>query len=328
MRISSLHLLLTYQCTLECDHCFVWGSPWQSGTMTLAEIQFLLEQAQSLGTVESIYFEGGEAFLFYPLLLAGVREAAQEGFQVGIVTNGYWATSLADALVWLGPFAGLVSDLSISSDLYHWSDQLSQRAGTAHAAAEQLGIPVGLISIAQPPGLMPGERHAGGVVPPVQPPGTTTTPAQPGDVAPQAPVGQLPLGQSGVMYRGRAAQELAHRAPPHPWETFTECPHEDLREPGRVHIDPFGNLHMCQGLTVGSVFETPLKVLCENYDSESHPIIAPLLQGGPAELVRRFGLSHRPAYADACELCYSARLALRAQFPELLGPDQMYGVSS
>ena len=344
MELSSLHLLLTYQCTLECDHCFVWGSPWQTGTMTLAEIQFLLEQAQSLGTVESIYFEGGEAFLFYPLLLAGVREAAQEGFQVGVVTNGYWATSLADALVWLGPFAGLVSDLSISSDAYHWSDQLGQRAGTAHAAAEQLGIPVGLISIAQPPGLVPGERHAGGTTTPVQPPGlvpgerhaggTTTpvqppgtTPAQPGDVTIEAPVGQLPIGQSAVMYRGRAAEKLAHNARQHPWETFTECPHEDLREPGRVHIDPFGNLHMCQGLTIGSVFETPLKVLCENYEPESHPIIAPLLGGGPAELVRRFGLSHRPAYADACELCDSARRALRGQFPELLGPDQMYGVS-
>jgi hypothetical protein len=322
MQLSSLHLLLTYQCTLECGHCFVWGSPWQTGTMTLAEIQFLIEQAQSLGTVESIYFEGGEAFLFYPLLLAGVREAAKAGFQVGIVTNAYWATSLADAMVWLGPFAGLVSDLTISSDLYHWSDQLSQRAGTAHAAAEQLGIPVGFISIAQPPGLMPGERHAGGTTTPVQPPGP-----MPETMAAEAPVGQLPVGQSAVMYRGRAAQELADRAPQHPWEMFTECPHEDLREPGRVHIDPFGHLHMCQGLTIGSVYETSLKVLCENYVPEAHPIIDPLLVGGPVELVRRFGLTHRAAYADACELCDSARRALRGHFPELLRPDQMYGVS-
>jgi hypothetical protein len=101
-------------------------------------------------------------------------------------------------------------------------------------------------------------------------------------MAAEAPVGQLPIGQSAVMYRGRAAQELAHRAPQHSWETFTECPHEDLREPGRVHIDPFGNLHMCQGLTIGSVYETPLKVLCENYVPEAHPIIDPLLAGGPA----------------------------------------------
>ena len=31
MKLTGLHLLLTYQCVLECDHCFVWGSPWQKG---------------------------------------------------------------------------------------------------------------------------------------------------------------------------------------------------------------------------------------------------------------------------------------------------------
>jgi MoaA/NifB/PqqE/SkfB family radical SAM enzyme len=306
MQLSSLHLLLTYQCTLECDHCFVWGSPWQTGTMTLAEIRYLLEQAQSLGSVESIYFEGGEPFLFYPLMLAGVRQAAQSGFQVGIVSNGYWATSLSDALVWLEPLAGLITDLSISSDLYHWSEPLSQQAGTARAAAEQLGIPVGLISVAQPPGAEPS--------------------AQPESSEAQAQVGQLPIGESGVMYRGRAAEKLAHRAPQHPWDGFIECPHEDLREPGRVHVDPFGNLHLCQGLVIGNLFQTPLKVICDNYDPESHPIVGPLLHGGPAELARRYSLTHRLAYADACQMCDAARRALRVRFPAQLGPSQMYGV--
>ncbi|MFQ6004291.1 MAG: hypothetical protein ACE5OQ_02215, partial [Woeseia sp.] len=36
--LSGLHLLLTYACNYQCDHCFVWGGPWQSGTMTLATI--------------------------------------------------------------------------------------------------------------------------------------------------------------------------------------------------------------------------------------------------------------------------------------------------
>jgi len=30
MKLSSLHVLLTYQCNYECDHCFVWGSPRQA----------------------------------------------------------------------------------------------------------------------------------------------------------------------------------------------------------------------------------------------------------------------------------------------------------
>jgi hypothetical protein len=37
-------------------------------------------------------------------------------------------------------------------------------------------------------------------------------------------------------------------------------------------------------------------------------------------------VSHEESYADACHLCYQARCALRARFPEILTPDQMYGV--
>jgi MoaA/NifB/PqqE/SkfB family radical SAM enzyme len=297
MKLSGLHILLTYQCTLECDHCFVWSSPWQSGVMTLENLRRLLQQAQDLGTIESIYFEGGEPFLYYGLLLAGTREAARLGFEVGVVSNGYWATSVDDALEWLRPFAGLLNDLSISSDLYHWSEALSRQMQNARAAAEQLGIPLGVISIAQPEAAN----------------AASTT-------------GQLPAAESAVMYRGRAAQKLAVRAPHQLWTQFAECPYENLREPGRIHVDPFGNVHICQGIALGNVFRTSLKEICEAYDPESHPIIGPLLTGGPAELARRYQVPHAEDYADACHLCDDARRKLRQRFPEILMPDQMYAV--
>jgi hypothetical protein len=127
------------------------------------------------------------------------------------------------------------------------------------------------------------------------------------------------------MYRGRAAETLAPEARQQPWDQFTACPHEDLREPGRLHVDPFGHLHICQGISVGNLFQRPLKEICETYDPDSHPITGPLLAGGPAELVRRYGLPHQEGYADACHLCYESRRALRERFPEILVPDQMYG---
>jgi len=107
---------------------------------------------------------------------------------------------------------------------------------------------------------------------------------------------------------------------------LTECPHEDLRQPGRVHLDPLGNLHICQGISLGNVFETPLKEICQKYTPDTHPICGPLLEGGPVALVQEYHLPHEPVYADACHLCYAARLALRERFPETLLPDQMYGV--
>jgi MoaA/NifB/PqqE/SkfB family radical SAM enzyme len=297
MKLTGIHLLLTYQCNMECDHCFVWGSPWQSGTMTLSQLRNLLEQTQELRTVKWFYFEGGEPFLYYPIMEIGVREAVAMGFNVGLVSNGYWAVDVEDAIEWLKPLAGMVQDLSISSDIFHWGEEVDARMKNMRSAADVLGISVGFISIAQPDA----------------------------DKA-EAATGQLPLGESKVMFRGRAAQTLASKADLLPWEGFTECPFEDLREPGRVHVDPLGNVHICQGISLGNVFQTSLFEICESYDPELHPITGPLLRGGPAALVREYGLTHDDGYADACHLCDFARRQLRARYPEILMPDQMYGV--
>ena len=129
------------------------------------------------------------------------------------------------------------------------------------------------------------------------------------------------------MYRGRASRELAPRAPQRsPWDEFTECPYEDLRDPGRVHLDPLGNLHICQGIVLGNLFDSDMGEICAGYHPDSHPVCGPLLSGGPAALVSEYNLPHAAEYADACQLCYEARGHLRPRFPQLLGPDQMYGV--
>jgi hypothetical protein len=54
MRLEGLHILLTYQCSYECDHCFVWGSPWQKGTLTLEQMEQILEQAKGLASLQFI----------------------------------------------------------------------------------------------------------------------------------------------------------------------------------------------------------------------------------------------------------------------------------
>jgi len=299
LTLSGLHLLLTYRCDMECDHCFVWGSPKQSGTMTFQDVQTILKQGRDLGTVEWIYFEGGEPFLYYPVLVRGVEKANEMGFKVGIVTNGYWATAVEDALKWLEPLVGKVDDLSVSSDLLHGEEKISRTTKNSCAAAQMLKIPVGVITILR-------FDEGGG----------------------EPATGQLPIGESKVMHRGRAAEKLVKGLPRRNWLEFTECPHEDLRRPERVHIDPLGHVHLCQGISLGNLFEQDLTEICEVYDPERHPITGPLLEGGPAELVRRYGLEHRDSYVDACHLCYTARLRLRGRFPDILAPDQMYGVMS
>jgi hypothetical protein len=297
MNLTGLHLLLTYQCNYECDHCFVWGSSAQRGTMTLAQVREVYRQAQELGTVTSICLEGGEPFLYYPVLVRAAQEAAEFGFHVDLLSNVYWATAVEDAVEWLRPFVGVLQSLTVSTDVFHYDEVVSDQARNALAAAEQLGIPAGTIICEVPEGVPGYPAQARGE----------------------------PVESGPIMHKGRAAVKLVEGVARRPWRVFDECPHEALDDPGRVHVDYLGNLHLCQGLTMGSLFERPLKAIVAAYDPPVHPIVGPLLEGGPAALVERYDLPHEEAYVDACHLCYEARATLRGRFPEYLGPGQMYG---
>jgi hypothetical protein len=257
----------------------------------------VLDQAQELGTVEQIYFEGGEPFLFYPLMVEGIRQARERGFSTGVVTNCYWATEVADAALWLAPFRELeVADLSVSSDAFHSGDGDDPQPGFAVEAARRLGIDESVITI--------------------DPPSVCVSPEDKGE----------PIVGGSVRFRGRATVELTSGLPRRPWTDFDECPDEDFLDPGRVHVDGFGNVHICQGLLLGNLEKAGLKELVDAYDPHSHPIFGPLVAGGPAELVRRHDLPHEDGYVDACHLCYEARAALRERFPDALGPPQVYGL--
>lgn len=298
--LTGIHFLLTYQCPYECDHCFVYGSPRAKGTFTLEQIVAVLQEAQKLGTVKTIFFEGGEPFLYYPLLLEAVRIAHAMRFQTGIVTNGYFATSVDDAILWLKPLqeAG-IGAISFSDDMFHSGSEEDTAAKRALSAAQQLGIPCGVISISPPKVTYPEEKEG-----------------RKGE----------PIVGGGVRFRGRAVERLAQALPTRPWHTFTECPYENLRDPGRVHVDAYGNVHLCQGLCMGNLWKTPLSQLVQQYRVEEHPICAPLVEGGPAELARRFEYPVEAGYIEACHLCYLVRRALRERFPEYVAPPQVYGV--
>jgi MoaA/NifB/PqqE/SkfB family radical SAM enzyme len=290
MEIKGIHLLLTYQCNFRCDHCFVWGCPEAKGVMTISDIVEILGEASQIGSIAKVFFEGGEPFLYYPVMLRGIREARGMGFDVGVVTNAYWATSREDALEWLGPMvdAGL-SDLSISDDLLH-SAQGNEKPASAREAAAELSLPTGSI-VTEDPREQDSDEKKGG----------------------------------SVMFRGRAVEKLTEGMPKEPWTVFTECKREKLENPSRVHLDPMGFVHICQGLAIGNYRERPLSEIIGEYDARSHPICSPILKGGPVGLVESYGVPHAEDYVDECHMCYCARLALRERFPEYLAPDQMYG---
>jgi len=298
--LTGMHFLLTYMCNLKCDHCFVYSGPDANGTFTLDQIREALDEAAKIGSIEWIYFEGGEAFLFYPLMMEGVRIARTRGFKVGIVTNAYFATSEKDGELWLGPLCDLgIADLSISDDSFHSGEEKDSPAKRALAAAKRLGLTAGPICIEKPT-IRAGKNKKQGW--------------------------GAPVTGGGAMLRGRAVEKLAGDLPKRPFKTFTECPYEDLRRPKRVHLDSYGNVQLCQGLSMGDMWQTPLSELVRAYDADSHPICGPLASGGPVLLAKRYGIRPDDRYVDACHFCYLVRRALVNRFPRYLAPRQAYGM--
>jgi len=296
--LTGVHFLLTYACSFECDHCFVHSSPRARGTFTLNQIIRVFKELANIKTIQRVYFEGGEAFLFYPLMIEGIKIARDQGLEAGIVTNAYWATTEEDAELWLKPLLELgISDLSLSDDTFHSADEEESLAKHALAAAKNLGIPVGIISIEEP------KVEIG-----------------------QDTVNGAPVIGGGVMFKGRAVEKLIKGLPTRSWRDFTECPHEDLGNPKRAHLDSYGNVHLCQGLSMGNMWQTPLSELINDYDCDSHPINKLLVKGGPAHLAKEYNIEHHDEYVDACHLCYDLRLKLLDRFPEYLAPRQVYGL--
>lgn len=298
--LTDLHLLLTYTCNFECDHCFLYCSPRSLGTFSISQVESVLQEGQKIGTIKWIFYEGGEPFLFFPLLNESIRLASEKGFKVGVVTNAYGAISERDAELWLAPLAesGL-SFLNISNDTFHYGEVSKNPALIAISIADKLGIETSPICI-EPPKIHPDKTKKEGKGRPV--------------------VG------GDVRFRGRAVDKLAGNLPVRPLEMLSECPDEDLVNPSRVHLDPLGNVHICQGISLGNMWTTSLSEIVSTYDSETHPICGPLVRGGPVELARALGFEPAAGYVDECHLCYLARKASIDKHPEYILPKQVYGI--
>ena len=265
---------------------------------TIKQIKNTLAEAKKLGTVDCISLEGGEPFLYYSIMIRAIQEAVKLGFSVEVLSNCYWASCPEDAMEWLLPMVEARNvELSLSSDLYHGESWQIEEVKNAVEAANSLSMKVGILSIKYPKAETVCPREIEGAK----------------------------VGLYELMYKGRAASKLAEEADKKSWREFTKCPYEELVNPGRVHVDPLGYVHVCQGISIGNARQKPFSKIIEEYNPSENPILEPLIREGPVALVEKFGLTHDEFYADACHLCYAARCMLRKKYPDMLGPNQMYG---
>ncbi|TKJ38372.1 hypothetical protein CEE37_12695 [candidate division LCP-89 bacterium B3_LCP] len=299
--LNSIHFLLTYTCLYECDHCFLYCNPRAKGTFTLEQLKTVFTEIEKIESIKEVYFEGGEPFLFYPLLMEGIKMAKATDLETGIVSNAYWATAVEDAELWLRSCRELkVDDLSLSDDEFHHGED-DNPAERALRAAQNLNIPVDTICIEKPTLEVPSDL---------------------------AQMKGEPIVGGGTRFKGRAADKLTSDLPYRPVSEFTSCPYEDFENPTRVHLDSFGNVQLCQGISIGNMWEIPLSDLTKKYEPLNHPIAGPLIAGGPERLAASYSVNLKGGFVDECHYCYEVRKALLDKFPEYLAPKQVYGLEA
>jgi hypothetical protein len=295
--LTSVHILLTYSCPLRCDHCFVFASPQATGKVSPARVSHILEQALSVKSIEWVIFEGGEPFLVYPLLLTCVKHARKLGFKVGVITNGYFGRSEEAAIRYLKPLAALGLDrIYVSNDRFHYKNTIDSPAKRVIDAAIKIGIPTTRLMISE-----------------------SASPIQNQDLESLFVEETYPL-----LMVGRADEKIHLDQPLSDWRSFTSCPFKELQDPDTIFIDPLGNTQICQGISIGNIWEDTLPNLMEKFEIDSHPIYGPIVHFGPKGLADEYRVIPLQEYQNACQLCYAVRRLLLSQFPEYLSPPQVY----
>ena len=95
-----------------------------------------------------------------------------------------------------------------------------------------------------------------------------------------------------------------------------------------LHLDPSGNLQTNCGVLLGNVRDTTPAAVLQRGPETAHRFAATLAAGGARGLARlahdECGFAPPARVTSACELCYLARRCLRAKYPAVFGPAEIY----
>ncbi len=295
---QTIYIMLTHYCPLRCRHCMVNSGPDSKPfVMNLIMLRKLLRDISRTPSVQRVVFTGGEPFVFYQHLRLAVQEAALLDLSPAVWTSGLF---LQDPIACPSYIKGLVemglTTLILSGGPYMETTFPEERLSDLQTR------------------LYPASLFL-----------ASLEPKPPYDVPDFSRIG-VPWIDGPVSYMGRASK-LVETEGQTLWDpaSFDTCPHIDLTNPTALHVDPWGNVHMCPGIPIGNLRHQSFRRILSTFRVESHPIADPLKRGGPYELAVSHGIDiSEDAYADACHMCYSIRKKLLHKHTLGIGPITFY----
>ena len=299
-------IILSYRCHSACKHClYNCGPGWEKEPISGPALREALEAVTTWPRTPQVHFTGGEPFLFFPLLLEGVRMASQLGITSYVETSANWCLDRSDGVerFQILKDAGLKAVL-ISCSPFHAEKIPPMRTLEAvHAALEVFGsqgvivyLPdflrvVQAFDLKRPTPLSRYEEEFG------------TEGAR-----------RILWQGYSIISGGRSGYQLGHIAPRRPEEALAqETCALDILYAHHSHLDLYGNYisGFCGGLSVGDWHDLP-QLRLDFSEGRYPPLIEILVERGPVgllDLVRAsYGYQPRPeGYAGKCHLCVDVR---------------------
>jgi len=137
---SRIGFIVTEACNIKCAHCLPESEPSKKNTTDWTAVHRAIDELAATGIVQTVSFTGGEPFLQQERLAAAIAHCRRVGLEATVITNAFWATSVAKAIQVLERMGGLTR-LGLSADPFHQAFLPITRVRDAVLAAHQLEIP-------------------------------------------------------------------------------------------------------------------------------------------------------------------------------------------
>ena len=310
-------LLVTYSCTVACEHCCFDCSP-RKATPVISVEQGVRYLAQLHALDRSIHIAGGEPFFYYDRLREIVHAAHRAGVAPHFIeTNGSWcdtdervrerfADLRANGVLWM----------LISTDPYHLRLIPVERVARGLRIAEEVfgrDTTMGLATVEEL------ESRAA--------------------LGKDEAVWRQYVKEHPPQFVGRAAPSFACLPEPKPlselgletgWgiDPLNTC-NAQWDPLWEIHVDAYGNVQTNCGILLGNADEVPVPELMTTWHVRN-PLLGEFSQRGVAALVDwacEFDFPFQPAYTQKCFLCFALRAFLRQRderFRSMFGPDEIY----
>ena len=314
-------VLFTYRCTIACKHCcFGCGTARPDVVMSPRQCVDALEMLHETGRV--VHVAGGEPMLYWDALAESVRLAHARGVAPHFIeTNCSFAATdrvVRDRFAFLADHG--VRGIYASADAYH----------------QQFVPPERFLRVRQLAKDIFGEQNYYG---PAIPDDQVRALAGVADDARR--LRDYVRGRPPIMV-GTARVELAGyleayrpddpELPARGWggvannRTCLDQFRADTM--WELHIDPYGNIQTNCGMILANVSDTSPAELLAKGPERANRFVEIVCEAGGLGLARlaqrEHGFKMPDRVSQTCELCCLARQFLRAHYPDVFGPEEVY----